>query len=247
MRSIKRLITRLVLRKINVPEIFIGKDGAEMAPIPSGEFQMGSENAETPLHTVYLDAFYIDRYSVTNALYKKFVDSTGHSTPEYWDDPRFSFPDQPVVGVNWHDAEAYANWAEKRLPTEAEWEKAARGGLVSKRYPWGNDILHEDANYGPSTDGISAPNHTLLVGSYAPNGYGLYDMAGNVWEWCSDWYAEDYYVNSPGKNPQGPDTGEAKVLRGGAWDYPASFQKVNCRICLNPLYSNVFVGFRCAK
>ncbi len=206
----------------------IGKDGAPMVLIPAGEFQMGSnygDGDEKPVHTVYLDAFYIDKYEVTNAQYKKFMDATGYKAPEYWNDPDLNKPDHPVVGVSWYDAVAYAEWAGKRLPTEAEWEKAARGGLVGKRYPWGDSISHDDANYD-GTGGKDRWEYTSPVGSFAPNGYGLYDMAGNVWEWCSDWYYRFYYFSlyyrfyyfrSPRANPRGPDSGTIKVLRGGSW------------------------------
>ncbi|MBM3239959.1 formylglycine-generating enzyme family protein [Candidatus Poribacteria bacterium] len=170
----------------NGGEIIIDKDGAEMALIPAGEFQMGDNfnegNAdELPVHTVYLDAFYIDKYEVTNALYEEFIKATGHRTPTYWTNHSFNQPDQPVVGVTWDDAVAYAKWAGKRLPTEAEWEKAARGGLVGKRYPWGDDISDNDANNYGNKIGITTP-----VGKYPPNGYGLYDVAGNIWEWVAE-------------------------------------------------------------
>ena len=206
---------------------------------------MGGDDAKAPRHIVHIDAFYMDIYAVTNSLYGQFIEATDHAAPDYWTDPGFSAPDQPVVGVNWHDAVAYAEWAGKRLPTEAEWEKAARGGLAGKRFPWGDDITLNDANYGISERDKQV--YTLPVGNFAPNGYGLYDMAGNVWEWCLDWYDEDYYASAEVRNPQGPDTGEERVLRGGSWDYPASFQGVNYRLSLNPLHSNVFVGFRCAR
>ena len=145
-----------------------GKDGAEMVLIPAGEFQMGSNygyNDEKPVHTVYLDAFYMDKYEVTNALYKKFMDATGHKAPAYWNDSSYNAPDQPVLGVSWNDAKAYAEWAGKRLPTEAEWEKAARGGLVGKKYPWGDSISHDDANYG-GTGGKDKWDGTSPVGSF---------------------------------------------------------------------------------
>jgi formylglycine-generating enzyme required for sulfatase activity len=199
----------------------IGKDSAPMVLIPAGEFEMGSNDGgddEKPVHTVYLDAFYMDKYEVTNALYKKFMDATGYKAPAYWDDKRFNDPQHPVVGVSWNDANEYCRRAGKRLPTEAEWEKSARGGLVGKEYPCGDTLTHEDANY-KGTGGKDKWEYTSPVGSFAPNGYGLYDMAGNVLEWCADLYDNNYYVNSPKTNPKGPGSGVGRVLRGGSWGY----------------------------
>jgi len=217
-----------------------------MALIPAGEFQMGDSfneghTNERPVHTVYLDAFYIDRYEVTNALYKKFIEATGHQTSRYWNDPSYNQPDQPVVGVSWDDAEAYARWAGKRLPSEAEWEKAARGGLVGKRYPLGNDISHNDANYDNAI-GITTP-----VGKFPPNGYGLYDMAGNVGEWVADWYLWNYYDISPQKNPNGPDTGSSRVHRGGTLVNSPSYSRCAFRNYHHPSLTPYHIGFRCAQ
>jgi iron(II)-dependent oxidoreductase len=131
------------------------------------------------------------------------MDATDYEAPSYWNDSKFNAPNHPVVGVSWDDAVAYANWAGKRLPTEAEWEKSARGGLVGKKYPWGDTLTHDDANYS-GTGGKDKWEHTSPVGSFASNGYGLYDMAGNVWEWCADWYFNNYYANSLKSNPKGP-------------------------------------------
>jgi sulfatase modifying factor 1 len=227
----------------------IGKDGAPMVLIPAGEFQMGSNDGdddEKPVHTVYLDAFYMDVYEVTNALYKKFMDATGHKAPVYWNDSGYNAPNQPVVGVTWHDAKAYAGWAGKRLPTEAEWEKAARGGLAGKKYPWGDSITHDDANFSGAVgkDGwdVSAP-----VGSFAPNGYGLYDMAGNVREWCADWYDEDYYSKSPRRNPTGPRSGTYCVLRGGSWYNSYFHLRVASRYREESMGTYYNVGFRCVE
>ena len=187
-----------------------------MALIPAGYFIMGSNDgsgAERPPHLVWLDAFCIDKYEVTNRQYGEFTRATGYAKPLFWDNPRFSAPDQPVVGVSWDDSVAYCRWAGKRLPTEAEWEKAARGGSEGRKFPWGNEGPTGKATFGQDMNtGKPSP-----VGRYGPNGYGLYDMAGNVWEWCSDRYQGDYYRISPARNPAGPDTGQDRVVRGGSW------------------------------
>jgi len=219
-----------------------------MILIPAGEFQMGYNDGlddEKPVHTVYLHAFYIDKYEVTNAQYKKFMDATGHRTPYYWDDTNYNAPNHPVVGVDWNDASAYCSWAGKRLPTEAEWEKSARGGLVGKKYPWGDTLTHDDANYY-GTGGKDKWDGTSPVGSFAPNGYGLYDMAGNVWEWCADWFDSNYYASSPKSNPTGPSSGSSRVLRGGSWHYYYVFHlRVAARSYFAPSSYYFFVGFRC--
>jgi formylglycine-generating enzyme required for sulfatase activity len=239
----------------------IGKDGAEMALIPAGEFQMGSNDGqddEKPVHTVYLDAFYIDKYEVTNAQYKKFMDATGHKAPAYWNDSNYNGPKQPVVGVDWYDAKAYAEWAGKRLPTETEWEKSARGGVVGKKYVWG-DEWPPPSKAGNFDDEKTVDNfvidgysdgyvYTSPVGSFKPNGYGLYDMAGNVWEWCADWYDSNYYANSPKSNPKGPDSSSSAVLRGGSWYFSLDLTlRVASRYFLNPILDYYLVGFRCVQ
>jgi formylglycine-generating enzyme required for sulfatase activity len=219
-----------------------------MVLIPAGDFQIGSndQNDEKPVHTVYLDAFYMDVYEVTNAQYKKFIDATGHKSPTYWNDKDYNAPNQPVVGVSWNDAVAYCQWAGKRLPTEAELEKAARGGLVGKRYPWGDTLTHDDANYA-GTGGKDIWEYTSPVGSFAPNQYGLYDVAGNVWEWCSDWYNESYYTNSPKQNPTGPSSGLSRVLRGGSWGDYDNDLRVSNRSRSGPSHAYDYVGFRCVS
>jgi formylglycine-generating enzyme required for sulfatase activity len=147
----------------------------------------------------------------------------------------------PVILITWADAQAYAEWRGSRLPTEAEWEYAARGGLIEKKFPSGDYLDSTMANYYPTR------GHTLPVGSFAPNGYGLYDMAGNVVEWVSDFYSKDYYLESPSENPAGPLYGKQRVIRGGGWRSGKSCNSVHFRQCLRPYWVDFNVGFRCAK
>ena len=269
----------------NVPQTILGKDGAPMVLISAGEFQMGSgpgtlyTSATTPAHTVYLDAFYIDVHEVTVGQYNQFVHATGHRPLPSWV-PTYSPTDRhPVVGVDWHDVMMYAKWTGKRLPTEAEWEKAARGGLVGKEHPWGNTALDgtqcnfADKNLSIIWDRERVPDnnwadknlddgyvYTAPVGSYPANGYGLYDMAGNVWEWCFDVYDEDFYANSPRQNPiadivlRDPENNvitvnKTRVVRGASWyDAPHSVwiaSRLGWSIELVKLPFNI--GFRCVK
>ena len=229
--------------------IFGKKDNGKMVLIPAGSFEMGDhlDNMENalPVHTVELDAFYMDRYEVTVGQFKKFVRESKYSYNRWNDVVVFSpTDDHPMSYVNWYAATAYAKWAGKRLPTEAEWEYAARGGLRGKRYPWGDDITHEDANYA-DMDGKDEWQYCAPTGSFDPNRYGLYDVAGNVWEWCADWYGEGYYISSLLKNPPGPSTGRIRVLRGGAWYYAVDALRVTYRIGRYPMVANFGCGFRC--
>lgn len=244
-----------------MPKEITGKDGAKMVLIPAGEFRMGDSlnegnSNERPVHTVYLVAFYMDVYEVTNAQFKKFVRATGYKEiyvngirvgSEPWQDKNYSGDNLPVVYVRWDDAKAYAEWAGKRLPTEAEWEKAARGGLVEKRYPWGDNLTHDDANYWEK-GGKDVWTNISPICSFAPNGYGLYDMAGNVWEWCADWYGQNYYVNAPKSNPKGPDSGRYKILRGGSWRFSyGSALRTACRNYGQLPWNDYDTGFRCVQ
>ena len=235
-----------------------GTANTDMVLIPAGEFQMGSNDSEAsddekPVHTVYVDAFYIDKYEVTVGAYKEFIQATGYPDPDWHEIAEDSPTDRhPIVRVSWHDAMAYAQWAGKRLPTEAEWEKAARGGLVGQKYTWGNAIDPSKGNYNRNAGG------TTVVGSYPPNGYGLYDMAGNAWEWCLDEYDSDFYTNSPQKNPISGGTIEDiisnvtvvktdRVLRGIAWTDTAEPVLVATRVGGNPAKTSRLYGFRCVK
>jgi formylglycine-generating enzyme required for sulfatase activity len=215
----------------------------DMVLVPAREFRMGSNEGdadEKPVHQVYLDAFYIDKYEVTNALYEKFMQATGRQAPVYWNDKDYNTPNQPVVGVSWHDAEAYCQWAGKRLPTEAEWEKAARG-TDGRIYPWGNQWEERKANSSGTADGYQ---YTAPVGSFetGKSPYGAYDMAGNVWEWVADWYAEKYYQGSPARNPTGPESGQSRVLRGGAWHYNQYYVRASSRNRIIPGHSSQCLG-----
>jgi formylglycine-generating enzyme required for sulfatase activity/predicted Ser/Thr protein kinase len=232
-----------------------GTNDAEMVFVPAGEFLMGSSDAdkdagsdEKPQHTVYLDAFWIDKYEVTNAQYKQCVgagrcqqpSTTSSSTrSSYYGDSKYD--NYPVIGVSWRDAILFCEWAGKRLPTEAEWEKAARGA-AGRIYPWGDryDIskVNADGKVGDTT----------AVGSYPAGAspYGAMDMAGNVWEWVADWYDAKYYASSPKDNPTGP-SGSARVLRGGAWDSYQYFVRAADRNSIYPDYRLINVGFRCAQ
>ena len=248
-------------------------DGAVMVDVPEGEFLMGSMDGdafdhEKPEHLVYLDAYWIYQHPVTNAQFAAFVEAVNYTTTAelngssrvrvdgmftpvtgaYWAAPEGPSSDlvgrenHPVVHVSWFDAEAYCEWAGGRLPTEAEWEKAARG-TDARRFPWGNQSpTCRLANNDEQCFGGTSP-----VGS-TPDGaspYGALDMAGNVWEWITDWYAENYYSRSPYKNPTGPEFGEFRVTRGGFWNLVERFQRVTHRGISEPdkVISNQ--GFRC--
>ena len=221
-----------------------------MVYIPAGSFMMGSEdgnNDQKPEHKVYVDAFYMDKTEVTVTQYQRFINTTGYQYLKKWGE-QLQNPNHPVVYVRWYDANAYASWAGKRLPTEAEWEYAARGGNTGVGgkpkylFPWGNKASRDLANYY-SLFGLEIKS----VGSFATNGYGLYDMAGNVWEWCADWYDRDYYKNSPSRNPKGPSTGKGRVTRGGCWPDAANNMCCANRSGVNPTSSDNKVGFRCVQ
>lgn len=250
-----------------------------MVLIPEGEFQIGSNDAEAddneqPVRTVYVDAFYMDETEVTNAQFKEFVlenprwqrnriDGRFHNGRYLWDWNGNNYPKgkdkHPVVSVSWYAAMAYSKWAGKRLPTEAEWERAARGGLVGQKYPHGNTLTPRDANYGNNL------KDTTAVGRYPANGYGLYDMAGNVSEWCLDAYHPGFYSTFPqegaARNPlAGANTIQwildnftdvnvdvSRVRRGGEWFDMARLPRVAARRDSKPPSAFLVIGFRCVR
>jgi formylglycine-generating enzyme required for sulfatase activity len=253
--TLEILLSELPVEPETIPpnQIVWNKDGAQMSFIPDGSFQMGDHfsegNAqELPVHTVKLDGFYMDKTEVTVGQFKAFLADSAHSWAGDWNDVNTYSPtdDHPMIDVNWNDADAYATWAGKRLPTEAEWEYAARGGLEGKRYPWGDDenAARDSANYG-GTGGTDTWDSIAPVGSLEPNGYGLYDVAGNVSEWCQDWYSS--YSSSPTTNPSGPGTGSYRMLRGGHWNEYTYDLRVAIRGNVYPTARGNGVGFRCVS
>jgi len=249
-------------------EYFVDELGVPMVLIPAGSFLMGSEwgdDDEAPVHEVTVDAFYIDVYEVTNELFVRFLEEMGNreeggttwldAGSEYgkifqsssgWLIER-NYENHPVVMISWGGARAFCEWRGGRLPTEAEWEKAARGGLEGALYPWGDELpittfgAENGAQFGDY--GVT----TVQVGKYTPNGYGLHNMAGNVTEWVSDYYMDDYYSNSPTDNPQGPESGTYYVVRGGSWAFEAYKLRVSYRHWGGAEMKFSNYGFRCAR
>ncbi|MGB0910206.1 MAG: SUMF1/EgtB/PvdO family nonheme iron enzyme [Nitrospirales bacterium] len=257
---LKKLEKKDSVRQIEkkVEKEVVKQNDASMVLIPAGKFTMGGGNGdkeaqhdERPSHEVYLDAYYIDQYEVTTARYHTFMQATRHGKPRYWEQVRLSRDGQkPVIGVSWNDAQAYCTWGGKRLPTEAEWEKAARG-TDHRTYPWGKSLPNLDrANFGQKWDSQALYADKLkAVGSYekGKSPYGVYDMAGNVWEWVNDWYTNDYYSKSSEKNPKGPSTGDHNILRGGSWSNKARNLRSADRFRVNPTNLYGHAGIRCAK
>jgi formylglycine-generating enzyme len=223
----------------------------KLALIPAGWFTMGSETGqdnERPAHRVWVDAFCLAECQVTNWEYALFLQASGMEAPTLWDDPNFSQPEQPVVAVSWFGAAQYCDWLsgisgrKYRLPTEAEWERAARGGQDGKQFPWGDDPPQSLPNYHERWK--SGPEQ---VAQYAPNGFGLFDICENVHEWCSDWYQADFYAISPERNPVGPQAGERRASRGGSWRHHVKVARCAARSSLPPQFKYADYGFRVAS
>jgi formylglycine-generating enzyme required for sulfatase activity len=278
-------------KQIQTPNIVVVKTvPQDMMHIPSGFFMMGSndgEDDEKPVHKVYVDEFFMDKYQVTVSKFKEFIDSTGYITDaekEGWgwawtgedDEQRLGINwrfnakgdrvkkeemNHPVVHISWNDAFAYAQWASKRLPTEAEWEYAARCGKKGYKYSWGSErpdgrkggniadeslkrMFSKHKIWDSYDDGFV---FTAPVGSFEPNDLGLYDMTGNVWEWCADWYDEQYYHESPERNPTGPLTGTRRVFRGGSFLTNPFEVRCSYRTWNYPTSGTYSLGFRCVQ
>jgi formylglycine-generating enzyme required for sulfatase activity len=254
--------TRYLELRLQAGHEVIGRDGARMALVPAGMFAMGEDSTRyavgdpiyvfAPLHRVYLDAFYIDKYEVTVARYAKFLEADKRTPPRFWNEANLDIHgDRPVIGVSWDDAASYCRWAGKRLPTEAEWEKASRG-TDGRKYPWGNDEPREyNAIFDPygvrtwQGYGSIPPVGTYEAGR---SPYGVYDMAGSVWEWVADWHEGRYYLVSPKSNPKGPDKGKERVVRGGSWRHAPELMRSAYRHHYQPtVLPFTYLGFRCAQ
>lgn len=247
-----------------LPTVVHADTPEKMVLIPGGEYEMGSKKSlmevqmdpldilnpdrhrlgpEDPAHTVHIDPFYIDIHEVTNADYKIYLETTNYEKPEFWDNPDFNDPKQPVVGVNWKDAVNYCTWKGKRLPTEAEWEKASRGKRPIE-YPWGNEPPDgKKLNYNEEN------KKPLPVGSYeaGKSDYGVYDLSGNVAEWINDYHWALYYLFSGKTNPKGAKSGPYKVVRGGHWRSVAYDVRMTQRNASAPTVKSETLGFRCVK
>jgi formylglycine-generating enzyme required for sulfatase activity len=281
------LVTLIPVQPLRSATHAAADDGyGELVLVPAGAFRMGDnfgdgESRERPIHVVELDAYYIGKYLVTNAQWRKFRDDPGYDDPKFWPDGKpvpkeqdlywtqannhgGGTPDSdpyPVIGVNWDSATAFCNWISAktgktyRLPTEAEWEKAARGA-DQRRYPWGNSIDSSYANFVGTQKFDTVRKVGFFDGSQRgelkthsnASPYGAFDMAGDLMEWCQDWYSRDYYSVSPRKNPKGPSTGAYKVLRGGSFFVEAFDLRSYARSAAWPSFqSHRMVGFRVVR
>jgi len=234
-----------------MPTVFVVE--LNLIPVPGGSFLMGCESGrdeERPVHRVRVDEFLLAAYPVRNRDYCPFLDTTGHPPPPLWNHADFSHADQPVAAVSWFDAVSYCDWLSVesgrryRLPTEAEWERAARAGMEAALYPWGDEPPHEYDVYKRRWGGeVKA---TLAVGGGAPNAWGFYEMGENVHEWCADWYQKDFYSVSPENNPRGPATGERRASRGGSWRHHVKVSRCAARSSIPPQFQYADYGFRVA-
>jgi len=221
-----------------------------LVSIPGAWFLMGStsgQDCERPVHRVWIDSFLLAATQVTNAEYERFVNAAECEPPHFWKDPNFNHPQQPVTGVSWFDADRYCQWLAAhtgrpyRLPTEAEWERAARGDFEQKDYPWGNEPPQHLPDYAARWQTGPEP-----VARYAANAFGLYNICDNVHEWCSDWYDAGYYAASPGRNPRGPGQGDRKASRGGSWRHQVKVARCAARSSIPPDFHYADYGFRVA-
>lgn len=226
----------------------------ELIRVPEGWFLMGSnsgQDCERPVHRVWIDSLSLAATQVTNAEYDRFLHATGSQPPPFWHDANFNHPEQPVAGVSWHEAVRYCEWLSGRtglayrLPTEAEWEFAARGGIEQKQFPWGDDPPQSLPDYVKRWQ-----NGPEQVARYAPNAFGLYDIGDNVHEWCSDWYDPNYYAASPERNPHGPEhcpmKPPRKASRGGSWRHHIKVARCSARSSIPPEFQYADYGFRVA-
>ncbi|HYL82843.1 MAG TPA: formylglycine-generating enzyme family protein [Candidatus Angelobacter sp.] len=223
----------------------------EMVRIPEGWFRMGCENGrddEQPVHRVWVDAFALAAHQVTDQEYGQFLAATNASLPLCWGKENFNHPGMPVVGVSWFEAVSYCRWLTQstgkhfRLPTEAEWERAARGGAEGSMYPWGDAPPDSVPDYAQRWKNGPEP-----VGLYAANAYGLYNLGDNVHEWCADWYDSAYYSRSPDRNPQGPVDGSRRASRGGSWRHHIKVTRTAARSSIPPEFQYADYGFRVAQ
>jgi sulfatase modifying factor 1 len=219
--------------------------------VPEGWFWMGcavGRDDEKPLHRVWVDAFELAAYQVTNEEYACFLAATGYPVPQCWNDPSFSHPRMPVVALSWHEAVTYCERLNRetgkpyRLPSEAEWERAARGGLDHSLYSWGDAPPDQIPSYVERWKGGPEP-----VGLYSPNAYGLYNLGDNVHEWCADWYDASYYGCSPERNPRGPSNGSRRASRGGSWRHHVKVSRIAARSSIPPAFKYTDYGFRVAR
>src|SRR5579862_258419 len=221
-----------------------------MRPIPEGFFRMGCDagrDDEKPEHRVWVDAFDLAAFQTTNAEYARFLQATQHPAPQHRADPDFNHPEQPVVAVSWFDTVSYCEWLSRalgkhfRLPTEAEWERAARGGREGEDYPWGNCAPEELPDYANRWKTGPEP-----VGLREPNPYGIYNLGDNVHEWCADWYDPAYYAVSPERNPSGPGATTRRASRGGSWRHHVKVTRTAARSSIPPEFKYADYGFRVA-
>ena len=221
------------------------------AAIPAGYFEMGCEQGrdeEKPVHRVWVDGFEMAVYQVRNRDFACFLDANRTPAPPQWSDPQFNHPDQPVVSVSWFDAVAYCEWLSRtcgrqyRLPTEAEWEYAARGGREGALYVWGDEPPHARPDYVRRWTGVvSGPRP---VGEEPPNAFGIFDIGENIHEWCADWFDKNYYAVSPERNPSGPAAGERRASRGGSWRHQIKVSRCAARSSIPPSFLYADYGFR---